>query len=233
MHCGRLPEHEFRSEPGPFLHSFAPAPQSTEDPFTLFSSAVIQSLLCLSSAECVADDGLSLGRRCLITRPFVTNLVAHDLHLNGVAREIQVHHVLLQANRHRIAGGQCRRQIIKFGLVTPNVNVAVQLDRNVVDIVMGLQWCTNRISTCSYGRGRHVLFLDVDDCALLGLFGLTDCVSNRHSADDCENADTQTELHTLLLRQYKAIQLPRVARSRCFASVESSVSLSAPTLSGV
>src|SRR5437870_10014721 len=108
MHCGRLPEHEFRSEPGPFLHSFAPAPQSTEDPFTLFSSAVIQSLLCLSSAECVADDGLSLGRRCLITRPLLTYLVAHDSHLHGIARKVQVHQAFLDANRDRTVGGKRR-----------------------------------------------------------------------------------------------------------------------------
>src|SRR5437660_2183236 len=79
---------------------------------------------------------------------------------------------------------------------------------------MGLQWCTSRRSTCSYSRVCHIQFLDLDDCPLLGLFGLTGCVSNRHSADDCENADTQTELHILLLRQYKAIHLPRVAQSK-------------------
>src|SRR5207247_3315280 len=162
MQCGGLPEHESHSEPGPFLHSFTPAPQSTEDPFTLFSSAVIQSLLCLSlSAECVADDGLSLGRRCLITRPLLTYLVAHDSHLHGIAREVQVDQAFLDANRDRTVGGKRRRQIIEFGLVTPNVYVAVQSHRNVVEIVMRLQWCAISISTCSYGRGRHILFLDV------------------------------------------------------------------------
>src|SRR5207245_7679075 len=167
--------------------------------------------VCLSSAECVADDGLSLGRRCLITRPLLTYLVAHDSHLHGIARKVQVHQAFLDANRDRTVGGKRRRQIIEFGLVTPDVDVTVQSHRNVVEIVMRLQWCTISISTCSYGRGRHILFLDVDDCPLLGLFGLTDCVSNRHSADDCENADTQTNFHECPPTIIDAIQLPRVA----------------------
>src|SRR5258708_28506724 len=74
-----------------------------------------------------------------------------------------------------------------------------------------MQWCANRISTCSYGRGRYILFLDVDDCPWLGFFRLTDCVSNRHSADDCENADTQTDFHKCPPKIVEAIQLPRVA----------------------
>src|SRR6266550_4016525 len=175
--------------------------------------------VCLSSAECVADDGLSLGRRCLITRPLLTYLVAHDSHLNGIARKVQVHQAFLDANRDRTVGGKRRRQIIEFGLVTPDVDVTVQSHRNVVEIVMRLQWCTTSISTCSYGRGRHILFLDVDDCPLLGLFGLTDCVSNRHSADDCENADTQTNFHECPPKIIEAIQLPRIAHPKSSVGV--------------
>jgi hypothetical protein len=78
--------------------------------------------VCLSSAECVANDGLSIGRRCLITHPLLTYLVVHDSHLHGVAREVQVHQAFLKANRDRIVWGQCRRQIIEFGLVAPNVD---------------------------------------------------------------------------------------------------------------
>jgi hypothetical protein len=74
-----------------------------------------------------------------------------------------------------------------------------------------LQRCAIRISTCSYGRGRYILLLDVDDRRLLSLFRLTDCVRNRHSADDCENADTQTVFHDCPPKIAKAIKLPRVA----------------------
>src|SRR5206468_3131642 len=113
---------------------------------------------------------LLLGKSCLPTCSFSANLVVHDLHLQCVAREIQVHQVFLKANRDRIVGGKFRGQVINFGLVTPNVDVTVQSHRNVVEIVMRLQWCAISISTCSYGRGRHILFLDVDDCPLLGLY---------------------------------------------------------------
>src|SRR5438132_1574358 len=184
--------------------------------------------VCLSSAECVADDGLSLGRRCLITRPLLTYLVAHDSHLHGIARKVQVHQAFLDANRDRTVGGKRRRQIIEFGLVTPNVDVTVQSHRNVVEIVMRLQWCAISISTCSYGRGRHILFLDVDDCPLLGLFGLTDSVSNRHSADDCEDADTQTNFHECPPKIIEAIQLPRVALLSPSLELYRSILLSTP-----
>src|SRR5207245_4311166 len=81
---------------------------------------------------------------------------------------------------------------------------------------------------CSYSRVCHVLFLDLDDCALLGLFGLTDCVSNRHSADDCENADTQTNFHECPPKIIEAIQLPRVALLSPSLELYRSILLSTP-----
>src|SRR5437868_14190857 len=103
--------------------------------------------VCLSSAECVADDGLSLGRRCLITRPLLTYLMAHDPHLHGIARKVQVHKAFLDANRDRTVGGKSRTQIIEFGLVTPDVDVTVQSHRNVVELAMRLPLSTTSIST--------------------------------------------------------------------------------------
>src|SRR6266566_2485782 len=93
---------------------------------------------------------------------------------------------------------------------------------------MRLQWCTGRRSACSYSRVCHVLFLDLDDCALLGLFGLTDCVINRHSAHDCENADTQTDFHECPPKIVEAIQLPRVALLSSSLELDRSILLARP-----
>src|SRR5437870_1725932 len=84
---------------------------------------------------------------------------------------------------------------------------------------MRLQWCTGRRSACSYSRVCHVLFLDLEDCALLGLFGLAACVSNCHGAHDCQNADAQTEFHKYPPRTVEAIQLPRITRRKSSVGV--------------
>ncbi len=43
--------------------------------------------------------------RALSTRPFVANLMVHDLHLHGIAGKVQVHYVLLHLNLNRIVRG--------------------------------------------------------------------------------------------------------------------------------
>src|SRR5947209_74501 len=81
---------------------------------------------------------------------------------------------------------------------------------------MRLQWCTGRRSACSYSRVCHVLFLDLDDCALLGLFGLAACVSNCHD-DLYTTANRKMES----LRQWKAAQHEARSQENFLLSIQS------------
>jgi hypothetical protein len=127
----------------------------------------------------------------------MANLVVKDLHLHGVAGEVEVHDVLLQANGDCIVGRQRERQVIEYCLANAQrrlrssigqthhsdhgaTAMAYDLDQHLV-----LQAASRRpVSRRSRG-GPLPRFL-----------GLSRCARNRHRADRCKNTGVETDFHS-------------------------------------